>query len=100
MNGEGYLTAQEAFPQPDDFDVVYTKMSGEKKVLGDVVSACAPQMAFVSEAEFLSIHAEFERRKIAFRWQTGDVMLIENRLTGHGRNPFTGPRDVQVMLFQ
>ena len=54
----------------------------------------------LSEAEFLSIHAEFERRKIAFRWQTGDVMLIENRLTGHGRNPFTGPRDVQVMLFQ
>jgi len=55
VNGEGYLTAQEAFPQPDDFDVVYTKMSGEKQVLGDVVSACAPQMAFVSEREFLTV---------------------------------------------
>ena len=54
----------------------------------------------LAEAEFLAIHAEFERRKIAFQWQAGDVMLVENRLTGHGRNPYEGPRDVQVMLFQ
>jgi len=46
------------------------------------------------------MHAVFERRKLAFRWQAGDVMLVENRLTGHGRNPFAGARDVQVMLFQ
>ena len=54
----------------------------------------------LSEAEFLAIHAAFEQRKIAFPWQAGDVMLLENRLTAHGRNPFTGPRDVQVMLIQ
>ena len=54
----------------------------------------------LSEEEFLNIHAVFESRKIAFPWQAGDVMLIENRLTAHGRTPFTGPRDVQVMLFQ
>ena len=54
----------------------------------------------LSEAEFLAIHATFERRKLAFAWQAGDVMLLENRLTAHGRNPFTGQRDVQVMLIQ
>ena len=54
----------------------------------------------LSEREFLAIHAAFEQRKLAFPWQAGDVMLLENRLTAHGRNPFTGPRDVQVMLFQ
>ena len=54
----------------------------------------------LSEAEFMAIHAAFEARKIAFPWQAGDVMLLENRLTAHGRNPFTGSRDVQVMLIQ
>ena len=54
----------------------------------------------LSEAEFLAIHGTFERRKIAFPWQAGDVLLLENRLTAHGRNPYTGPRDVQVMLIQ
>lgn len=54
----------------------------------------------LSEDEFIAIHAEFERRKVAFPWRAGDVMLLENTLTGHGRHPFTGPREVQVMLFQ
>ena len=54
----------------------------------------------LSEAEFLAIYEAFEARKLAFAWQAGDMMLVENRLTAHGRNPFTGPRDVQVMLFQ
>jgi alpha-ketoglutarate-dependent taurine dioxygenase len=51
-----------------------------------------------TEAEFQAIHGEFERRKVAFAWQAGDVMLVENRLTSHGRHPYRGPRDVQVML--
>ncbi|MGE1070901.1 TauD/TfdA family dioxygenase [Pantoea agglomerans] len=35
-----------------------------------------------------------------FDWRAGDVMLVENRITAHGRRPFNGPRDVQVMLFE
>jgi alpha-ketoglutarate-dependent taurine dioxygenase len=52
-----------------------------------------------TEAEFMAIHEEFERRKVAFAWQAGDVMLVENKLTSHGRHPYSGSRDVQVMLF-
>lgn len=29
-------------------------------------------------------------------WRKGDVMAIDNRSTGHGRLPFTGPREVLV----
>lgn len=29
-------------------------------------------------------------------WHKGDVMAIDNRSTGHGRLPFTGPREVLV----
>ncbi len=53
----------------------------------------------LSEAEFFAIHDELERRAVRFDWQPGDVMLLENRLTGHGRTGFKGEREVQVMLF-
>lgn len=54
----------------------------------------------VTDEDYLAVREIFEARKIAFTWQAGDVMLLENRLTGHGRHPFSGERDVQVMLFQ
>jgi alpha-ketoglutarate-dependent taurine dioxygenase len=31
-------------------------------------------------------------------WYTGDVLLIDNMLVGHGRRPFTGPRKVLVAM--
>lgn len=53
-----------------------------------------------SDVDYLAVRDLFEARKIAFEWRAGDVMLLDNRLTAHGRHPFTGTRDVQVMLFQ
>lgn len=35
---------------------------------------------------------------VAFPWSSGDVLLIDNYRTAHGRNPYTGVRDVQVSL--
>jgi len=52
-----------------------------------------------TEADYLTVRGLFEARKIAFAWRAGDVMLLDNKLTAHGRHPFTGDRDVQVMLF-
>jgi len=53
-----------------------------------------------TEEDFMVIHEEMERRRVEFEWQAGDVMLLDNKLTGHGRTPFKGPRDIQVMLFE
>lgn len=33
-----------------------------------------------------------------FPWQRGDVLLIDNMLTAHARNPFTGPRRIAVAM--
>jgi hypothetical protein len=35
---------------------------------------------------------------VSFPWCHGDVLLIDNYLVGHGRETFTGRRDIQVAL--
>lgn len=35
---------------------------------------------------------------VAFPWQAGDVMFVDNVICAHGRNTFTGARDIQVAL--
>jgi hypothetical protein len=37
---------------------------------------------------------------IAVPWQHGDILMIDNILTFHGRNSYTGHRDVQVALLE
>ncbi len=38
----------------------------------------------------------YEKEKILFPWQKGDVLLLDNMLVAHGRSPFKGPRKVVV----
>jgi len=35
---------------------------------------------------------------ISFRWQRGDVLLLDNYLVAHGRNPYEGPRKILVAM--
>ena len=32
------------------------------------------------------------------RWQAGDLMLVDNVRSAHGREPFKGPREVVVAM--
>jgi hypothetical protein len=51
------------------------------------------------EAEALEeIRAVYRRSMITFAWQAGDVLLIDNMLTAHGRMPFVGPRKILVAM--
>ncbi len=36
------------------------------------------------------------RNLVVFRWQAGDVMMIDNQAVSHGRMPYRGPRQVVV----
>lgn len=38
----------------------------------------------------------YREEAVAFPWQEGDMLMVDNMLTAHGRNPYTGPRKIVV----
>lgn len=42
------------------------------------------------------ISRAYETQSVVFPWQLGDLLLLDNMLTAHGRNAFTGKREVVV----
>jgi alpha-ketoglutarate-dependent taurine dioxygenase len=43
-----------------------------------------------------TINQVYEAHTVREAWQAGDLLLVDNIRTAHGREPFTGPRDVVV----
>lgn len=46
-------------------------------------------------AHILEVYQELE---ISFPWQTGDIVVVDNVLAAHARNPFVGERKILVAL--
>ncbi|EOD69900.1 TauD/TfdA family dioxygenase [Amycolatopsis vancoresmycina] len=49
-------------------------------------------------ADLEKIRAVYDEVSYAFPWQTGDIMVINNMLMAHGREPFTGKRRILVAM--
>lgn len=46
-----------------------------------------------------ALYAAIDANEVRAPWSQGDVLLVDNYSTAHGRNIFTGLREVQVSLF-
>jgi alpha-ketoglutarate-dependent taurine dioxygenase len=44
------------------------------------------------------INEAYEANSVRERWQAGDLLLVDNVRTAHGREPFEGPREVVVAM--
>ena len=40
----------------------------------------------------------YRQRAVSFPWQEGDILMLNNMLTAHGRNPFVGARKIVVAM--
>ena len=44
------------------------------------------------------IREAYKQETVIFRWQAGDVLMLDNMLVAHGRNPYTGERKILVAM--
>ena len=44
------------------------------------------------------IHAVYREAAESFPWQEGDILMLDNFLATHGREPFVGPRKIVVAM--
>ena len=52
----------------------------------------------IPDETLAQVRAVIAQQEVAKRWERGDVMVIDNMLTAHGRAPFAGARKVLVSM--
>jgi alpha-ketoglutarate-dependent taurine dioxygenase len=56
--------------------------------------------SLISESDLEVIRAAYADETIIFPWQDGDILLLDNMLTAHGRRPYKGRRQIVVGMGQ
>lgn len=52
----------------------------------------------IPDEDMVHIRELYEDRAVRFTWEKGDVLLVDNFLATHGREPFQGPRRILVAM--
>ena len=56
--------------------------------------------SIISYDEYCEIENAYNKEKVIFTWQKGDVLFLDNMLTAHGRSPYTGDRKIVVSIIE
>jgi alpha-ketoglutarate-dependent taurine dioxygenase len=52
----------------------------------------------IEPAAIAEIHRAYAAEEVRFRWQPGDVLLLDNMTVAHGREPYSGERQILVSM--
>lgn len=52
----------------------------------------------IEDSVLQEIRDAYQRTATRFDWRAGDILLIDNMLTSHAREPFSGPRKIVVAM--
>ncbi|MBE9167115.1 amino acid adenylation domain-containing protein [Pleurocapsales cyanobacterium LEGE 06147] len=52
----------------------------------------------LEKSEITAINRAYQQATISFPWQKGDVLMLDNLLTAHSRNPYKGDRKIVVAM--
>jgi alpha-ketoglutarate-dependent taurine dioxygenase len=60
---------------------------------------CYGDGSAITKEEIEEIRAAYEKATVAFLWEKGDVLFMDNMLIAHGRNRYKGDRQIIVSMF-
>ena len=92
------------FNQAHLFHISNLEEASRKSLLEEYGEKYLPRNAFYGdgtpfETDVLNhIREVYEQEKIIFQWQKGDIMLLDNILMAHGREPYKGERKIAVAM--
>jgi alpha-ketoglutarate-dependent taurine dioxygenase len=52
----------------------------------------------ISEAALIKIRSAMVDETVMFQWHAGDILVLDNLLSAHGRRPFSGPRTILLAM--
>jgi alpha-ketoglutarate-dependent taurine dioxygenase len=52
----------------------------------------------IEDSALAAIREAYRQTALRFSWQEGDILLIDNMLTSHSREPYVGPRKIVVAM--
>jgi alpha-ketoglutarate-dependent taurine dioxygenase len=78
------------FNQADGFHSGGNKQSRLDAVFGDSTK--------IGEDALAEIRHAMAVETTLIKWQAGDILVLDNVLTAHGRRPFTGPRSILLTM--
>jgi hypothetical protein len=52
----------------------------------------------IEDCVIAQIGAAYRKAAVSFTWQRWDILMVDNMLTAHARNPYVGPRRILVAM--